>query len=178
MLSACFQISTGSRISGKKIIRFSPLKIYLSVTIKISKKSEDQNSWTTLKFYSAPHSVSKVIINAEGGSRFSPNTFPTSNYFQHMEIPEVGMTCTLIGNPQHHWISFLSCPVCPWIHKNLYFIYFLLSTTSFGKEFQRSVTCCMSNSSVLSTTPSSFSWCLLSFARQSPACLSLPVLTL
>lgn len=91
MFSACFQISTDSRISGKKNLRFSPPKIYLSVTIKISKKSEDQNDCTTRKFYSAPHSVSEVTINAEGDSRFSPNTFPTSNYFQHREIPEMDM---------------------------------------------------------------------------------------
>lgn len=92
MFSACFQISTDSRMSGKiKNLRFSPLKIYLSITIKISKKSEDQNGRTTLKFHSAPYSVSEVTINAEGGSRFSPKIFPTSNYFQHRGIPEVDM---------------------------------------------------------------------------------------
>lgn len=63
MFSACFQISTDSRMSGKKKnLRFLPLKIYLSITIKISKRSEDQNCCTILKFYSAPHSVSEVTI--------------------------------------------------------------------------------------------------------------------
>lgn len=163
MFSACFQISTISGSLKKKISDFHPWKSTSPVTIKISKKSEDQNGCTTLKFYSAPHSISEVTINAEGGWRFSPNIFPTSSYFQHRGIPEVDLILHTYWQPppslNFSFICLSSLPLSP---QKIVF-YFLLSTTSFGKEFQRSVTCFMSNSSVLSMTPSSFLWCLLIF---------------
>lgn len=158
--SAWFQISTNSKICTSENLPLSVLKYPKTVKMKTVILAQT-------KFYRAPHSVSEVTINAEGGARFSPNRFPTSNYFQHGGIPEEYMILHTCWQPphHHHCISLsYACPVCPQVHENLYFIYFLLSTTSFGKEFQRSVTCCISNSSVLSTTPSSFLWCLLFFS--------------
>lgn len=128
MFSACFQISTDSRISGKKKkVRFSPLKFYLSVTTKISKKSEDQNGCTTLEFYSAPHSVSKVTINAEGGSRFSTNAFLTSNYFQHRGIPEMDMILHTYWQPpaslDFSFICLSSLPLS--LRKFVFYLFFI-----------------------------------------------------